>query len=61
MKKYHGKSEIENALIHLYELDLITVTYDENLQPNFFITNEQRARLKTLKNFFIKLNSKLNV
>ena len=37
--------ELEQALMHLFELGLVSVDYDENLEARFAVTDEARLRL----------------
>ena len=38
----YSSEDIEEALMHLYELGLIEVDYDENLQARFTVTDEKK-------------------
>jgi hypothetical protein len=39
------EDELEQALMHLFSLGLVSVDYDEELVARFAITNEARLRL----------------
>ena len=39
------EDELEQALMHLYELGLLSVDYDETLTVRFALTDEARLKL----------------
>jgi hypothetical protein len=39
------EDELEQALMHLFELGLVSVDYDEDLNPRFGITDVGREKL----------------
>lgn len=40
-----NEEELEQALMHLYELGLVSVDYDENLVARFALTDEAKLKL----------------
>jgi hypothetical protein len=43
------EEELEQALMHMYELGLVSVEYDEDLTARFRITDEGLLRFKELR------------
>jgi hypothetical protein len=39
------EEQLEQALMHLFELGLVSVDYDEDLNPRFGITDAGRVKL----------------
>jgi hypothetical protein len=40
------EEQFEQALMHLFELGLVSVDYDEDLNPRFAVTEAGRVRLE---------------
>ena len=38
----YSSEEIEEALMNLYELGIVSVEYDENLEARFFVRDEAK-------------------